>query len=76
MKVTVPSKQICAGYDAGAKDSCQGDSGGPLMIENDVGLFELVGLVSFGVGCAEAMRPGKTIKRFYLCKIFSRGNCL
>lgn len=75
-KVTIPSKQICAGYDAGGKDSCQGDSGGPLMLENDIGLFELVGLVSFGVRCGVAMKPGKTIERFHLCKTSSRGNCL
>jgi hypothetical protein len=73
-KVTIPTKQICAGYDEGGKDSCQGDSGGPLVVDIGNGIFELVGLVSFGVRCAEFMKPGMNIKRFHLCKIFSLGN--
>ena len=49
---------ICAGYLPGGKDTCQGDSGGPLFIpgknaESDV----LVGLVSFGEGCARKNVP-------------------
>lgn len=73
-KITMPTKQICAGYDEGGKDSCQGDSGGPLVVEIGNGIFELVGLVSFGVRCAEYMKPGMNIKRFHLCKIVSLGN--
>lgn len=60
--VREPAKQICAGYDEGGKDSCQGDSGGPLVIEKQDELFELVGIVSYGSGCAEEMSPGKTKK--------------
>jgi secreted trypsin-like serine protease len=51
-------KQVCAGYDEGRKDSCQGDSGGPLLIERENGIFELIGIVSFGKGCAGIMEPG------------------
>ncbi|MFC0431136.1 trypsin-like serine protease [Kutzneria buriramensis] len=45
------SAMVCAGYQQGGVDTCQGDSGGPLEI-NGV----LVGITSFGDGCA---RPGK-----------------
>lgn len=52
--------QICAGGD-GEKDSCFGDSGGPLVREgtNDNGEDDiLVGLTSYGKGCARKGYPG------------------
>ncbi|MCZ4119333.1 serine protease [Streptomyces sp. H39-S7] len=44
---------LCAGEPQGGRDACQGDSGGPLVVRG-----KLVGLVSWGTGCAEAGHPG------------------
>jgi trypsin len=49
---SITDRMICAGYDEGAKDSCQGDSGGPLMVKNADQQNILVGVVSWGHGCA------------------------
>ncbi|AHI00605.1 serine protease [Kutzneria viridogrisea] len=44
---------VCAGYPQGGTDTCQGDSGGPLVAGN-----KLIGITSWGQGCAEAGYPG------------------
>ncbi|CCH34264.1 serine protease [Actinosynnema sp. NPDC047251] len=48
-----PDAMLCAGYPQGGRDACEGDSGGPLVVD---GL--LVGVVSYGHGCARAGEPG------------------
>ena len=47
------SSMACAGAQGGGRDACQGDSGGPLVVAGRV-----VGLVSWGNGCALADYPG------------------
>lgn len=48
-----PGAMLCAGYPEGGKDACEGDSGGPLAVAG-----ELVGVVSYGHGCARPGHPG------------------
>ncbi|KAK0144248.1 Polyserase-2 [Merluccius polli] len=54
---TITDNMICAGLSTGGKDSCQGDSGGPLVSKQG-NQWILIGVVSFGQGCAEAEFPG------------------
>lgn len=49
----ITDDMICAGVEDATKDSCQGDSGGPLAVNG-----QLVGIVSWGIGCATEGFPG------------------
>jgi secreted trypsin-like serine protease len=52
----ITENMICAGKATGGQDSCQGDSGGPIVFRASGEAPKLVGIVSWGEGCA---RPGK-----------------
>jgi secreted trypsin-like serine protease len=54
----ISENMICAGRALGGEDSCQGDSGGPLITDKTTGVPKLVGIVSWGEGCAQVAKYG------------------
>lgn len=50
-----PPSMMCASNPG--RDTCSGDSGGPLVATSN-GHLVLVGITSFGIGCARAEHPG------------------
>ncbi|CAK1579268.1 unnamed protein product [Parnassius mnemosyne] len=51
----ITNNMLCAGR--ASTDSCQGDSGGPLLIQQGE-KYQIVGIVSWGVGCGRPGYPG------------------
>lgn len=51
---------ICAGGEEG-KDACKGDGGGPMVCERG-GTWQVVGVVSWGIGCGQVGIPGVYVK--------------
>jgi secreted trypsin-like serine protease len=49
----IDATQLCAG--AGPEETCVGDSGAPLVAQDPGGVDRVIGLVSFGSGCAVAL---------------------
>jgi len=54
------SSEICAGGEVG-KDACTGDGGSPLVCQAQSGRWTVVGLVTWGVGCASET-PGVYVR--------------
>src|SRR5262249_48180681 len=52
------ASMVCAGYPEGGVDTCFGDSGGPMQAPVEDGGYRLVGITSWGGGCAEPDAPG------------------
>lgn len=57
---------LCVGIREGGKDSCQGDSGGPLVWKQNNRRY-LIGIVSYGFGCALPDTPSlyTRVDRYY-----------
>jgi len=60
----ITGQMMCANVNGGGEDACQGDSGGPLVsASSGDGVtpgqnYDLIGVVSWGWGCADANYPG------------------
>merc|ERR1712008_360079 len=57
---SLDQSELCAGGEVG-KDACTGDGGSPLVCQASSGRWTVVGLVTWGVGCAEQL-PGVYVR--------------
>lgn len=55
--INIERFMLCFGQVEGGIDACMGDSGGSISCVVD-GIPLSMGVVSWGIGCAEANRPG------------------
>ena len=75
----ITNNMVCAGYNDGDYDSCQGDSGGPVVVRNvDNTEWLLIGITSWGNGCANAGYPGVYTKLSYYVNwiVTNTGGCV
>jgi len=56
--------ELCAGGEAG-KDSCDGDGGAPLVCQSQSGHWHVVGLVAWGIGCANPDVPAVYVNVYH-----------
>ena len=62
-RFVLSNSEVCAGGEEG-KDACTGDGGSPLVCQSASGRWTVVGLVTWGVGCASDV-PGVYAKVSY-----------
>ena len=71
----IQSHMMCAGESG--KDACQGDSGGPFTVKSSsTNQNDLVGVVSWGAGCAAVSSYHSKERGIEVICLFSRRECL
>jgi len=66
------TNMFCSGVEGGGTDTCQGDSGGPIV---DQVTNTLVGIVSFGIGCARENYAGVNSRVSYAADWIAQAKC-